>query len=133
VCWSPQHRSLLIVVSASSTPLFEPLHRQWNVGHQRGFVADQADGSHKGSSPGCEVDVQEVRTTILEFFPGLLGLCWVWHCHDKAVPLLPVGMDILCKLDPETSTELHSKMQNSHFYHASESGLIVLPENRITQ
>jgi hypothetical protein len=79
------------------------------------------------------VDVQEVPTTILEFSPGLLGLCGVWHCHDVAVPLLPVGLDILCKLDPEASTELHSEMQNSHFYHASEIGLIVLIENPITQ
>jgi hypothetical protein len=33
VCWNPQHRSLLTVVSAISTPLFQPLCRQWNVYH----------------------------------------------------------------------------------------------------
>jgi hypothetical protein len=57
----------------------------------------------------------------------------VLHCHDKAVTLLPVGLDVFCELHPEASTELHDTMQNSHFYHASENGLIVLPENPKTQ
>jgi hypothetical protein len=42
-------------------------------------------------------------------------------------PLLPVGLDVFCQLNPESSTELHSAMQNSHFHHASENGLTVLP------
>jgi hypothetical protein len=59
----------------------------------------------------------------------LLGLYGVWHSHDQAVPLLPVGLDIFCQLHPEASTELHSAMQNSHFHHTSENGLTVLPED----
>jgi hypothetical protein len=74
-------------------------------------------------------DVQEVPTVVLEFSPGLLGLYGVWHCHDEAVPYLPVGVDFFYELHPEASTELHSMMQNSHFHHASENGLNVLPEN----
>jgi hypothetical protein len=61
------------------------------------------------------------------FCPGLLWLYGVWHCHDEAVPLLLVGLDAFCELHPEASTELHSTMQNSHFHHASENGLTVLP------
>jgi hypothetical protein len=72
------------------------------------------------------VDVQEFPTVVLEFSPGVLGLCEVWHCHDEAVPLLPVGLDIFCKLHPEASTELQNMKQNSHFHHASENGLTVL-------
>jgi hypothetical protein len=29
----PQHRSLLTVVSATSAPLYQPLHHQWNICH----------------------------------------------------------------------------------------------------
>jgi hypothetical protein len=50
----------------------------------------------------------------------------VWHCHDQAVYLLPVGLEIFCELHRESSTELHSMIQNSHFHHASENGLTVL-------
>jgi hypothetical protein len=49
--------------------------------------------------------------------------------YDEAVTLLPVGLDVLCELHPEASTELHSIMQNSHFHHASENRLTVLSEN----
>jgi hypothetical protein len=63
----------------------------------------------------------------------LLGLYGVWHCHEKAVPLLPVGLDVFCELHPEASTELHGMMQNSHFHHASENGLTAHPENLKTQ
>jgi hypothetical protein len=86
------------------------------------FLADQKDESHYGPSPSCKADVQEVLTVALEFSPGLHRLYGVWHCHDKAVPILPVGLDIFCELHPEASTELHSTMQNSHLNHASESG-----------
>jgi hypothetical protein len=80
-------------------------------------LADQTDGSHCGLSLGCKEDVQEVPTVVLEFSPGLFGLYEVWHFHD-AVLLLPVGLDVFCKLLPKTSTEL-----------SSENGLTVLPEN----
>jgi hypothetical protein len=60
------------------------------------------------------MDVQEVPTVVLEFSPGLLRLYGVWHCHDKAVPILPAGLDVFYKLHPEPSTELHSMMQNSY-------------------
>jgi hypothetical protein len=63
-----------------------------------------------GPSPGCKADVQEVSTLVLEFSPGLLGLYEVWHCHDEAVLLLPVGLEVFCELYPEASTELHSTM-----------------------
>jgi hypothetical protein len=53
------------------------------------------------------VDVQEVPTVVPEFSPGLLGLYGVWHFHDEAVSLLLVGMDIICELHPEASTDLH--------------------------
>jgi hypothetical protein len=68
---------------------------------------------------------QKVPTVVLEFSSGLLGLYGVWHCHDEAVALLPVGLDFFCKLHPETSTELHSvrTMQNSYFHQASVNGL----------
>jgi hypothetical protein len=59
----------------------------------------------------------------------LLGLYDVWHCHDKAVILLPVGMDVFCEVHHNASTELHSTMQNSRFHHDSENALRVLPEN----
>jgi hypothetical protein len=62
----------------------------------------------------------------------LLGLCGVWHSHDEAVPLLPVGLDGNCVLHPEASTELHSTMQNSHFHHASENGLTENPQNMVS-
>jgi hypothetical protein len=75
------------------------------------------------------VEVQEVPTVVLEFSPGLLGLYGVWYCHDEAVALLPVGLDVFCELHFKASTELHSTMQNSHFHHTSENGLTVLPEN----
>jgi hypothetical protein len=79
------------------------------------------------------VDVQEVPTVVLEFPTGLLGLYGVWHSHDEAITLLPVGLDVFCELNPKASTELHSTLQNSHFHHASENGLIVLPENPETR
>jgi hypothetical protein len=58
------------------------------------------------------VDVQEVPTVVFEFFPWLFGLYVVWHCHDDALPFLPVGLDVFCRVHPESSTELHIKMQN---------------------
>jgi hypothetical protein len=87
----------------------------------------------RGQVWGCKADVQEVPTVVLEFSPGLLRFFGIWHCHDEAVPLLPVGMDDFCKLHPEASTELRSMMQNSHLHHASENGLTVHPENSKTQ
>jgi hypothetical protein len=33
------------------------------------------------------------------------------------------------ELHPEASTEVCSMLQNSHFHHASENGLTVLPKN----
>jgi hypothetical protein len=74
------------------------------------------------------VDVHEVPTVVPEFSPGLLGLYGVWHCQE-AIPFLPVGLDIFCKLHPKASTELHSTMQNTHFHHASENGptAVLLP------
>jgi hypothetical protein len=75
------------------------------------------------------LDVQEVPTVVLEFCPGLLGVYGVWHCQDEAVLLLPAGLDIFCELYPEASTELHSTMQNSHFHHASENEITILPKN----
>jgi hypothetical protein len=78
---------------------------------------------------GSKADVEEFPTVVLEFLPGLLLLYGVWHCCDKAVPLLPVSLDVFCELYPEATTELHSTMQNSHFHHTSENGLTVLPEN----
>jgi hypothetical protein len=57
------------------------------------ILVDQPDGSHKGPSPGCEMDIQEFPTVFLVFFPGLLRLYGVRHCHDEAVPLLPFGLD----------------------------------------
>jgi hypothetical protein len=74
---------------------------------------------------GCKVDVQEVPTAVLEFSPRYV----VWLCHDEAVLLMSVGLDVFCEFNPKASTELHSTMQNSHFHHASENGLTVLPEN----
>jgi hypothetical protein len=59
----------------------------------------------------------------------LLGLYVVWNCHDEAVQLLLLGLEVFCELHPEASTELHNTMQNSHLHHASEKGLTVLPEN----
>jgi hypothetical protein len=79
------------------------------------------------------VDVQVVSNVVVEFSPGLLGLYGVWHCHDEAVPCFPVSLDVFCELHPETSTELHNMMQNSHFHRASENGLTVLPENSETR
>jgi hypothetical protein len=38
--------SVLKPLSATSTPLFQPLHHQQNVCHQGGFLGDQTDGSH---------------------------------------------------------------------------------------
>jgi hypothetical protein len=73
--------------------------------------------------------MQEVSTVVLEFSLGLLELYGVWHCHDEAVPVFPVGLEVFCELHPKSSTDLHSTMQNSHFHHASKNGLTVLPEN----
>jgi hypothetical protein len=72
---------------------------------------------------------REVPTVILEFSPESLKLYGVWHWHDEAVSLLPVGLDVLCELHPRASTELHNTRQNSNFHQASENGLTVLPEN----
>jgi hypothetical protein len=93
-------------------------------GHQGGVLADQTD---EVASPGCKADVQEVPSVVLESAPG------VRHCHDEAIPLLPVSLDIFYELHPEASTELHSTMQNSYVHHASETGLTVLPENPKTR
>jgi hypothetical protein len=79
------------------------------------------------------VDVQEVPAVVVEFSPGLLWLYGDWHCHDEAVPLLPVGLDVFYELHPEASTQLHSTMQNSHFHCDYESVLIVLSENPQTR
>jgi hypothetical protein len=97
------------------------------------FLVDYTDGSHYGPIPGCKADVQEVPTVVLEFSPGLLVLYGVWHCHDEAVPLLSVGLDVSRELHPEASAELHSMMQNSHFHLASKNDLTVLPENPKTR
>jgi hypothetical protein len=53
-------------------------------------------------------------------------------CHDDAIALLPVGLDVFCEFKPEASTGLHSMMENSYFHHISENGLTVLPENPST-
>jgi hypothetical protein len=66
----------------------------------RCFLADQRDGHHYGPSPCCRADVQEVPTVVLEFFPGLLWPRGFGHCHDEAVHLLPVGLEVLCDLYP---------------------------------
>jgi hypothetical protein len=79
--------------------------------------------------PGCKADAQEVPSVVLEFSPGLLGPYEAWLCHDEAELHMQVGLDIFCELHPKASTELHTTMQNSHFHHASESGLTVLPHN----
>jgi hypothetical protein len=47
---------------------------------------------------------KQVPTAVLAFSPGLLRLYGVWHCHDEALPLLPVGLDVFCELHPEAST-----------------------------
>jgi hypothetical protein len=75
------------------------------------------------------VNDQEVPTIVLEFSPWLLGLYAVWHCHDEAVNLVPVGLDVFYELHPESSIELQSTSQDSYFHHASENGLTVLPDN----
>jgi hypothetical protein len=67
-------------------------------------------------SLGCNADVQEVPTVVLEFSPGLFWAVWISYFLDKAVPFLPVGLDIFCELHPKASTELYSMMQNSHCY-----------------
>jgi hypothetical protein len=51
------------------------------------------------------VDIQEVSTVVLEFSLGLLGLYGVWHCHDEAVPLLPVGLEVFWELHPKASRD----------------------------
>jgi hypothetical protein len=126
---NPQHRSFLTVVSATSAPSVSTSSSSANVCHQGGVLADETDGSHYRPSPGCKADVQEVSTIVLEFSPGLLGLYGVWHCHDEAVHLLPVGLEVFCELHIEASTGLHSTIQNLHFHHASENWLTVLPVN----
>jgi hypothetical protein len=94
------------------------------------FLAEQTVGSHWGPNPGCKADVQEVPTVVLEFSPGLFRLYGVQQCHDEAVPLLPVGLEVFCELHSDALTELHSMMQNSsHFHHAYKNGLTLLPEN----
>jgi hypothetical protein len=83
-------------------------------------LADQTDGSHYRPSQGSKADVQEVPTVLPEFSPELLRLYRVWFCNDKAVSLLPVGLDIFYELHPEASIELNSTMQNLHFHHTFE-------------
>jgi hypothetical protein len=72
-----------------------------------------------GAKSGCKTNVPEISTVVLELSPGLLGLYPVWHCHDKVVFLMPVGLDVFCGLHPETSTELYSIVQNSNFHRVS--------------
>jgi hypothetical protein len=115
---NPQHRSFFTVVSATTAPPFQPLDHQRNVATKMVFSVPNRWKSL--------ADVQEVPTAVLEFSPRFLGLYGVWQCHDEAVLLLPVGLDVFCELHPETSTEFHSKMQSSHFYHTAENGLTVL-------
>jgi hypothetical protein len=64
----------------------------------------------EGAKPGCKADVEEVPTAVLEFSPGSLGLYGIWYCHDEAVPLLLVDLDVFCELHPKASTELYSRM-----------------------
>jgi hypothetical protein len=87
----------------------------------------------RGQVRTLKADVQGVSTAVTEFSPVLLGLHVVWHCHDEAVPLLPVDLDVFCELHPEAPTKLHSRMQKSRFHHASENGLTVLPEDPKTR
>jgi hypothetical protein len=91
----------------------------------RRIFKDQRDRSHRGQ-------VRAVRR-IFNKSPGLLGLHVVWHCHDETAHLLPAGLYDFCELNPEASTELHDRMQNSHFHQASKNGLRVLPENPKTR
>jgi hypothetical protein len=51
------------------------------------------------------------------------------NVKPEEVLLLTVGLDVFCKLHSQTSIELRSTIQNSYFYHASENGLTVPPEN----
>jgi hypothetical protein len=111
---NPQHRNRLTVVWATCAPPFQPLRHQRNICTKVVFTGPNRWKS-LGQSPCCKADVQEVPTAVLEFSPGLLELYGVWHCHDEAVPLLPVGLDVFWELNPKTSTELHNSMQNSHF------------------
>jgi hypothetical protein len=75
---NPQHRSLphlsfnLFVISETSATKVV-------------FYANQT-----GGSPRCKANVQ-VPTVVLELSSGLLGLYGVWHCHDEAVPRLPLA------------------------------------------
>jgi hypothetical protein len=114
---NPQHRSILTVVSATSVPPFQPLRHQRNICQQDGFLADQTDGSQQAPSPGCKSVVQEIRIAVLKLSlsPGLLGLYRVWYCYE-GVHLLPVGLEVFYEFHPETSRELHSTVQNSHFH-----------------
>jgi hypothetical protein len=43
-----------------------------------------------GQVRAVKAGAQEVPTVVLELSSLFLGLCGVWHCHDEAVPLLPV-------------------------------------------
>jgi hypothetical protein len=44
------------------------------------------------------MDVEDVSAVVLEFSPGLFGLYGVFNCHDKAVSLLAIGLDVFCEL-----------------------------------
>jgi hypothetical protein len=70
----PAAEMFLAVVSATSTPAFQPLRHQRNVCHKGGFIAEQTDGSCNGPNPGCKADGQAVPIEILEFSRELLGL-----------------------------------------------------------
>lgn len=59
---------------------------------------------------------------------SMIVCAWIKITPDYLL-LNAVGLDNFSEFHPESSTVLHSIMQNSHFHHATENWLTLLPKN----
>jgi hypothetical protein len=126
------HRSLLTVVSATS-------HFRFNLfiisetfatvvvfsGPNRWKSLGDKSRQYGGCSRSCHCSFL-ILSWVARAVWGLT-LSWWSSVHLASLP------GRFCELHHKASTELHSMMQNSHFHHASENGITIIPENPKTR
>jgi hypothetical protein len=122
---NPEHKKLLTVLShfrtsvSTSSSSTKHLPPSWFLSGPKRW---KSLGAKSGLYGGCSWS-SRCSCWILSWVAVAV---WGLALFDEAVPLLSVGLDVVCELHPEASTQLHSTMQNSHFHRACENGLAVL-------
>jgi hypothetical protein len=91
------------------------------------FSGPKQNGSHFGSKFGLTAWCSRSSHCSSWILSWVARAVW---CLALS-PLLPVDLNIFCKLHPKALTELHSSRttRNLNFHRAYENGLTVLPEN----